>query len=77
MQKSDFRTRIRLLILNLNITQKEFATLTGCRESSISNYVVGVSTPNQKTLNKIATATKVDPSWLMGYGSDDDIPILQ
>lgn len=77
MQKSDFQSRIKFLISNMHVTQKEFAKLTGCREASISNYVVGVSEPNSKTLTKIANATSTDPSWLMGYGEDDDITIFQ
>lgn len=77
MQNSGFQSRLKLLILNLGVSQKRFAQLAGIRESSISNYVTGVSKPNQATLNKIVTATKVDPSWLMGYGNDDDITILQ
>ena len=73
MQKSEFKDRLRQLISLLDMTQKEFSQFTGVREASISNYCVGVSEPNQKNLNKIITATKVNPAWLMGYGSDDDI----
>lgn len=77
MQNNEFRVRLRLLISTLDMTQKEFAQYTGVREASISNYCVGISEPSQRNLNKIIKATKIDPSWLMGYGSDDDITILQ
>ena len=73
MQETEFKNRLRQLISILEMTQKEFAKFTGIRESSISNYCVGVSEPNQKNLNKIIKATNVSPAWLMGYGSDDDI----
>lgn len=73
MQKSEFKDRLRQLISLLDMTQKEFSQFTGVREASISNYCVGVSEPNQKNLNKIIKATNVNPAWLMGYGSDDDI----
>lgn len=77
MQNTDFKCRLRLLISTLDMTQKEFAQFTGVREASISNYCVGVSEPNQKNLNKIIQATQVNPSWLMGYGEDEDITVLR
>lgn len=73
MQNTEFKSRLRLLISFLDMTQKDFAKFTGIREASISNYCVGVSKPNQKNLNKIIQATNVNPAWLMGYGSDNDI----
>ena len=73
MQNSDFSNRLRLLIGYLDMTQKDFASFVQIRESTISNWCLGRFTPNQKNLNKIVTATKVSPTWLMGYGSDDEI----
>ena len=73
MQKSDFQTRLKLLISYMDMTQKDFASFVQIRESSISDWCLGKCNPSQKNFNKIILATKVSPTWLMGYGSDEEI----
>lgn len=73
MQISDFANRLKLLITYLDMTQKEFANYVKIRESSISDWCLGKCNPSQKNFKKIIVATKVSPTWLMGYGSDDEI----
>lgn len=73
IKTSDSKERIKLLVKSLGWTQKELAQKSGVRESSISNYVKGISQPNQTSISKIAQATNVSPSWLMGYGENDKI----
>ena len=67
------KNRIKRMTEILNITQKELAQKAHIRESSISNYVKGISEPGQKTIKKIAETFHISPSWLMGYGNDEDI----
>lgn len=66
------RHRLKRMAELLCITQKDIAKKANIREASISHYITGYSEPGQKTIKKIAEAFNVNPSWLMGYGSDDD-----
>ena len=70
------KNRLKRMISLLNISQKEIAQRAHIRESSISNYVNGKSEPGQKTIKKIADTFKVNASWLMGYGDDNDMYAL-
>ena len=73
MQNNVFKNRLKLLIGYMDMTQKEFSEFTGVRESTVSNYCVGICEPSQRNLSKIIDSTNVNPAWLMGYGSDDEI----
>lgn len=67
------KNRIKKMTELLGITQKDIAQAAHIRESSISNYVNGISEPGQKTLKKIANTFNISASWLMGYGEDDSM----
>lgn len=68
--------RMKMLIDNLGITQREFALMTGLTEATVSKYLSGERIPHAGTLINIANATKVSPNWLLGFGSDDDIEYI-
>lgn len=63
--------RLRLLLDNMGLSQKDFASITGLTESAVSKYLSGERIPNAGTLISIANATGVSPNWILGYGSDD------
>ena len=65
--------RLKLLIKSLGITQREFAAMTGTSETAVSRYLEGTRVPNATTIIAITEATKVSPSWILGYGDDDKI----
>jgi len=73
LKTSNSKERIKILVKALGITQKELAIKSGVRESSISNYVKGISKPGQKSIDRLSEATGVSPSWLLGYGPDEPI----
>ena len=73
MRQSTFDKRLRLLISHFEISQKELSVKTGIREQTISNYFTAQRNPKVSILIKIAEAFNVSPSWLLGYGADDDM----
>ena len=73
MRNSDTSKRLSLLMVNLGISQKELAEKTGFTEATISRYAKGTISPNEKSLCKIAEVTNVSPSWILGYGADDNM----
>ena len=73
MRQSTFDKRLRLLISHYGISQKKFSIMTGIREQTISNYFTAQRDPKISILIKIADTFQVNPSWILGYGSDDEI----
>ena len=73
MRNSDTSKRITLLMENLNLSQKELAAKTGFSECTISRYARGTISPNEKAIIKLAEVTNVDPGWILGFGSDDEM----
>lgn len=63
--------RLRLLLDNLGLSQREFALMTGLTEAAVSKYLSGVRIPHAGTLISIANATGVSPNWILGFGDDD------
>ncbi|MBR2554196.1 MAG: helix-turn-helix transcriptional regulator [Aeriscardovia sp.] len=63
--------RLKILIDNLGISQREFALQTGLTESAVSKYLSGERIPHAGTLINIANGTGVSPNWILGFGSDD------
>lgn len=51
--------------------------MTGIREQTISNYFTAQRDPKVSMIIKIAETFQVSPSWLLGYGTDDNIEILK
>ena len=68
--------RLRLMLDNLGLTQKELAMMTGLTDSAISHYLSGDRLPHAGTLINISTSTNVSPNWILGFGSDDKMEKL-
>ena len=73
MQNEIISKRIRLMLGNLGMTQKELSKQTGIREADVSYYVNGLRSPSCMALINLANATKVSPSWILGFGSDENM----
>lgn len=71
MNEIVYSKRMKLMIENLGITQKDFSEMTGITEAAICRYLQGTRIPNAGTLIAIARATNVSIDWLLGHGSDD------
>ena len=76
MRRSTFKKRFRLLLDELGYSQKEFSALTGITEAAICHYLNGSRAPSAQSLISIADITTVSPSWLLGYGDDDNIEFM-
>lgn len=76
MRNSNTSERLGLMIEHLGISQKEFSHVVGVPDSSICRVIKGQSTLNEKNLIKISDSTGVSPSWLLGYGSDDEMEMI-
>ena len=76
MRDSNSSERLGLMIECLGISQKEFSKIVGVTDSSICRVIKGQSTLNEKNLIKITDATGVSPSWILGYGADDEMEII-
>ena len=71
MNEIVYSKRMKLMIENLGITQKDFSEMTGITEASVCRYLQGARIPNAGTLIAIARATNVSIDWLLGHGSDE------
>lgn len=67
---SSFKNRLKELLLEKNMTQKELSNLTGITPSSISDWLRGKYEAKQDKIDIIATALNVSQAYLMGY----DVP---
>lgn len=65
--------RLKLLLDNLGISQREFALMIDSTDSAVSRYLNGERIPTTLTLIQIANATGVSPNWILGFGSDDEM----
>jgi transcriptional regulator with XRE-family HTH domain len=66
-----FREKVKELMNQENITQKELSELSGITESSISRYLNGERTPRIDIIINFAKALKVNPNYLIC--NDDDL----
>ena len=71
MNEIVYSKRMKLMIENLGITQKDFSEMTGITEAAICRYLQGTRIPNAGTLIAISRATNVSIDWLLGHGSDE------
>lgn len=71
MRTNTTSNRLKMMLLNLDITQKELSQKTNITEAAISRYIQGSRIPNAQSIIQISEATNVSPSWILGYGSDD------
>lgn len=76
MRTSDTSERLGLMIECLGISQKEFSRTVGVSDSIICRVIKRQSTLNEKNLIKITDATGVSPSWILGYGDDDEMEMI-
>lgn len=67
---SSFKNRLKEILLEKNMTQKELSDLTGITPSSISDWLRGKYEAKQDKIDIIATALNVSQAYLMGY----DVP---
>ena len=59
---------IKIAMVNKEINQKDLAKLSGVSETTISQTISGKSSPNTKTLSKLAEAMGFTYSQLMAFG---------
>lgn len=64
-----FRERLKSIVANAG-GQVKFAAACGLKQTSISDYICGHTTPTAKNAIKIARAAGVTVEWLMG---EDDL----
>lgn len=57
--------RIKRLLNEKGITQKELAEMVGCTDAAISHYIKGDRVPRSKVLSKIALALGTTSDYLM------------
>lgn len=67
---SNFNNRLKELLIEKNMTQKELSNLTGITPSSISDWLRGKYEAKQDKIDIIATSLNVSQAYLMGY----DVP---
>ncbi len=71
MKNDTVQRRFKIMLKELGLSQKEFSDQTGIQESDVSYYINGHRHPSAMALIKIANATHVSPSWILGFGSDE------
>ena len=59
---------IRIAMINAGINQKELAVASGISETTISHTISGKSSPNAKTLSRLATGMNISYSDLIKLG---------
>lgn len=67
------KNRVNILLKELHLSQKEFSALTGVDGAIICRILKGEQEPSVQVLRRIVEATKISPSWLLGYGEDNKI----
>lgn len=65
-EQYEFSKRLKMIIINGNYTQVEFATYVGIKAPTISNYVNGKRIADNKELQKMARKLCVSTDYLLG-----------
>ena len=73
MRNSNLAERLGLYIETAGISQKELSKISGVSDSVICRAIKGHSTLSADNIVKIVDALGISPSWLLGYGNDEDI----
>lgn len=76
MRNSDTSERLGLMIECLGISQKEFCRIVDVPDSVICRVIKRQNSLNEKNLIKITEATGVSPSWILGYGNDEEMEMI-
>ena len=67
------KNRLQIFLKAMGWSQYKFSCETGVDAGVVSRILNGKCEPTVQTLRKIADATKLSPTWLIGYGQDDVI----
>ena len=73
MRNSNLSERLGLYIATAGISQKELSKISGVPDSVICRTIKGNSTMSTDNMVKIIDALGISPSWLLGYGADEDM----
>lgn len=73
MRTSNISLRLGLLLETKGMSQKELSRISGVSDSNISRVIRGQWNLSSDSIIKIVDATNVSPSWLLGYGDDEDM----
>ena len=74
MSKEETGRRIRALLSNSGMTQRELAERVGATESAVSKYVNGEREPRSEVLANIATSLGTTVEYLLGKGEGLETP---
>lgn len=61
----NFKTKLKILLVLHDFTQKEFADKIGISEQSLSHYLTGRNFPPGNVVQKMAENFKIDASYLL------------
>lgn len=67
-----YLNRIKLVMIEKRLEQKDLVKLTGLSRTTISNYCANYSQPSLETLHKIALIMKVNAQRLVEPTPDED-----
>lgn len=68
---STTKDRMIILMNMLDLNANKLAKICDVDNGILSRILNGKQEPSVETLRKIAEGTKISPSWILGYGSDD------
>ncbi|MDR0984370.1 MAG: helix-turn-helix domain-containing protein [Ruminococcus sp.] len=68
-----FKENLRILLDEENLSQRKFASFIGVNQSSISDLLLGVTTPSFNTLMKISDHFGVSLDWLVGKSDNKEV----
>ena len=68
----EIKERIKMLMDERHLTQKELANLSGITEASMSKYLSGERTPRVDVIVNLANALHVTTDELIGHDIEDD-----
>ncbi len=74
MSKEETGQRIRTLLRNSGMSQRELAERVGATESAVSKYVSGEREPRAEVLANIATALGTTVEYLLGRNEGLETP---
>ena len=74
MSKEETGHKIRTLLKNSGMSQRELAERVGATESAVSKYISGERTPRAEVLANIATALGTTVEYLLGMTEGLETP---
>ena len=64
--------RVKFLMKELGLTQRELAARSGLTEASVSKYLSGARTPQLNAVIALAKALKTDADFLLGINKKEE-----